>query len=422
MTASSAGNVRLRAARQERGLASQRAFVDALVSAGRRAGLGELSLSTRTVRRWEAENPSWPRPHYTQALEALFGTTMENLGFTRPPSAARPEPANDRRPGQPLEPLMDVAAPLRFSGSLDDEIVGGYGALTTAYRQLYGPLPGSALDPSATQHARLGSRLLTSPSIEHHRALAQSVCDACLLVARIRLFDTHDLPGARAYLHHALAAAHTAEDDARAAAALAHSALAAAVPHPPAYGQTPQELIRVARTFAARCTEDAPLLRAWLDMAEADIELRTGDPAAAAALVAHAERLCNEGAEPQWLDWLHPNQVATMKADVLLSLGRDTEAMSVLQRVTRNEAASPKHRALAHADLAAIAAAQQDPQSACQHLRDALDALDGSWHGAVDARVRQARNHLEPWNESPDVCTLDQHLYTWTTALGVTAQ
>ena len=422
MTASSAGNVRLRAARQERGLASQRAFVDALISAGRRIGLGELSLSTRTVRRWEAENPSWPRPHYTRALEALFGTSMENLGFTRPPSAARPEPINDHPAAQSPLPLLDVASSLRFSGSLDHEIVSGYDALTTAYRQLYGPLPGSALDRSAAQHARLGLRLLTSPSTEHRRLLAQSVCDACLLTARIRLFDIHDLRSARDYLHHALAAAQTAEDDARAAAILAHSALAAALPEAPTHGQTPQELIRIARTFAARCTEDAPLLQAWLDMAEADIDLRAGDPAAAAARVAHAERLCNEGEEPHWLDWLHPNQVATMKADVLLSLGRDAEAVSVLQRMARNESASPKHRALAHADLAAIAAAQLDPQSACGHMRDALDAFDGSWHEAVDARIRQARNQLEPWTDSPDVCNLDQQLYTWTTALGATSQ
>lgn len=422
MTASSAGNVRLRAARQERGLVSQRAFVDALIAAGRTAGLGELSLSTRTVRRWEAENPSWPRPHYAQALEALFGTSMENLGFTRPLSSARPDAVTDRHRGHPETPLVDTAAPMRFSGPLDQEIVAGYDALTTTYRLLYGAVAGSALDPSATQHARLGSRLLTSPSIEHHRALAGSVCDACLLTARIRLFDTHDLPGARAYLHHALAAAHAAEDEARAAAVLAHSALAAALPQPATFGQAPEELIRVARTFAARCTEDVPLLLAWLDMAEADIKLRAGDPLAAAALVAHAERLCAEGTEPRWLDWLHPNQLATMKADVLLSLGRDAEAVSVLQRITRSDVASPKHRALAHADLAAIAAAQQDPQSACGHLRDALDALEGTWNAAVDARIRQARNQLEPWDNSPDVCTLDQHLYTWTSALGVTAQ
>lgn len=421
MTASSAGNVRLLAARQQRGLGSQQAFVDAVLAAARSAGLGELSLSTRTVRRWESENPSWPRPHHTQALEALFGTSMENLGFTRPPSAARPEPDASQQPEHPAPAAVNPTPPLRFNSPIDQEVVAGYLALTTAYRQLYGPLPGSALDAAATEHARLGSRLLTSPSTESHRALAAPVCDAWLLTARIRMFDTGDLPGANTHLHHALAAAHTAQDNARGAAVLAHSALCAALPHPPADGQTPQELIRIARTFAARCTEDQPLLTAWLDIAEADIELRIGDPALAATLVARAEQIYKNSSEPQWLDWLNPHQLSTMKADVLLSLGRDTEAISVLQRITR-DAPSPKHRALAHADLAAICAAQQDPQSACTHLHEALDELVDSWHEAVDIRIRQARNQLEPWNNTPAVEALDQRLYTWTTALEVTAQ
>ena len=98
MTASSAGNVCLHAARLEHGLASQQAFADALVAAGRRAGLGEVSLSTRTVRRGEAEEPSWP------------------------PSSTRPDPVNDHQQGHPLEALLDVAAPVSSSGPLDQEI------------------------------------------------------------------------------------------------------------------------------------------------------------------------------------------------------------------------------------------------------------------------------------------------------------
>lgn len=397
---------------------SQRDFVEAVVASARAAGLGELSLSTRTVRRWEAENPAWPRPHHTQALEALFKTNLENLGFTRPPSGPPPAPFSDQRLDQPP---ADIAPPLRFSGPLDQGVLAGYGNLTAAYRQLFGPLPGSALESTVTEHARLGSRLLTSPSTEHHRALAGQVCDAWLLSARIRLFDTTDLSGARVHLHQALAAAQTAEDDARAAAVLAHSALAIALTPTATDGPPPRELIRIARTFAARCTGDVPLLMAWLDMAEADIELRAGDPAVAASLVAHAEELRKTGTEPKWLDWLHPHQLATLKADVLLSLERDAEAVSVVQRIIR-EAANPKHRALAYADLAAIAAAQGNPELACDHLHDALDCLDGVWHESVETRIRQVRNQLEPWETEPGPRAVDERLYTWATALEVASR
>lgn len=418
MTASPAGNVRLRAARQQRGLVSQRAFVEAVAAAARTAGLGELSLSTRTVRRWETENPAWPRLHHAQALEALFETNLENLGFTRPRSSPPPATFKDQRLHQPP---ADTAPPLRFSGPLDQGILDSYRDLTAAYRQLFGPLPGSALESTVTEHARLGSRLLTSPSSEHHRALAGQVCDAWLLSARIRLFDTIDLSVARAHLHHALAAAQTAEDDARAAAVLAHSALAIALTPTATDGPEPHEIIRIARTFAARCTENAPLLMAWLDTAEADIELRTGDPAAAAPLVAHAEQLCKTGTEPKWLDWLHPHQVATLKADVLLSLERDAEAVSVVQRIVHG-ATNPKHRALAYADLAAIAAAHGNPELACDHLHDALDALDGAWHESVETRIRQVRNQLEPWSNDPGPRAVDERLYTWVTALEVASR
>jgi len=422
MTAPPGGNVLLRAARQERGLTSQRDFVDAVVATARTAGLGELALSTRTVRRWESTNPGWPRHHHAQALEALFGTHVENLGFNRRATTAggrRDDPGSHHLAvsAGTLSPTESTPPPPRLNSPLEESVLEDYHALTAHYRHLYGPLAGSTLAAAITQHATLGSRLLTSPSTQYHRALAGDVCDAWLLSARIRLFDTNDLPAARLHLHHALEAAQTAQDDARAAAVLAHTALASAFGPPQTAGPSLQELIRIARTFAARCsTEDASLLHAWIDVAEADIVVRAGDPSAAATLVAHAEHLCKHPAGPDWLDWMHPHLLATAKADVLLSLGRDAEAVSVLQRIVR-ESASAKHRALASADLAAIAAAQQNPESACAHLHAALDTLDGAWHESVDARIRQARNQLEPWSDNPAVAGLDQRLYTWTTAL-----
>lgn len=420
MTAPPAGNVLLRAARHERGLTSQRDFVDAVIAAARTAGLGELSLNTRTVRRWESSTPGWPRRHHVQALEALFGTDVEDLGFTRPPSASR-APATAREtapPGSSRQSPAAPAPPLPLNSPLEASVISCYEMLTRTYRQLYGPLPGNALADVVAQHANLGSRLLTTPSAETHHDLASAVSDAWLLAARIQLFDTFDMTAARANLHQALQAAHAAEDAARGAAVLAHSALAAALAETPSPGSQPQELIRAARAFAAR-SDGPPRLLAWIDIAEADIELRIGDPARAATLVAHAEQLCKDAAEPAWLDWLQPHLLATMKADILLALGRDTEALSVLQRLTR-EAATLKQRAIAHADLAAVYAAQNDPEAACTQLDAALDILDGAWYESVDARIRQVRTHLEPWNTTAALTAFDLRFYSWTAALEAT--
>lgn len=419
MTAPSAGNVLLRAALHERGLTSQRDFVDALIAAARTAGLGELSLNTRTVRRWESASPGWPRRHYIRALEALFGTDIEELGFTRPHSSSRPAEVSTGAPlGTPSVHSAAATPPLPLNTPLDEAVIRSYQTLTITYRQLYGPLPGNALADVVAQHAALGSRLLTTPTTEYHQELAAAVSDAWLLAARIQLFDTFDVSAAGINLHQALRTAHSAADPARGAAVLAHSALAAAQAESPAQGLEPQELIRAARAFATR-SDEPPRLLAWLDIAEADIELRIGDPARAATLVAHAEQLFNHAAEPAWLDWLHPHLLATMKADILLALGRDTEAISVLQRLAR-EAGTPRQRAIAHADLAAIYAAQNDPETACTQLDEALDVLSGAWYDSVDTRIRQVRAQLEPWNTSPFVTAFDLRFYTWTAALEAT--
>lgn len=63
MTAPAEGNVRLRAARESIGLDSQAAFVNALISTANKHGY-ELSVTARTVRRWESTTPPWPHtPH-----------------------------------------------------------------------------------------------------------------------------------------------------------------------------------------------------------------------------------------------------------------------------------------------------------------------------------------------------------------------
>ena len=60
MTTEPGSNTRLRAARQALGLRSQQHLADAVTRAGAQIGL-RVSITERTVRRWESENPPWPQ-------------------------------------------------------------------------------------------------------------------------------------------------------------------------------------------------------------------------------------------------------------------------------------------------------------------------------------------------------------------------
>ncbi len=416
MTGSTNGNVRLRAARAARGLASQADFVAAVIASARAIGLGELSLSTRTVRRWESAAPPRPHTHHARALEELFNCSVNELGFPARIGGSPAPPAPHQAPPPATESLL--VRPLR--DTLDDTVLDDYSALTATYSRLYATLPSSALAASAAECATLGARLLTAATDAQRRRLASVVCDSWLLSARIQLFDIAAPAAARASLQQALHAARLAGDPARGSAVLAHLALSSATEDPPAEAPA-RDHIRMARTFAARA-EDPPMLGAWIDAAEADIELRLGDPARAATLIGNAEalhKLHSTATAPgsiDWLNWLPAHRLAAIKADILLALGRTRDATTVLQH-SALEAPTARQRAIAYTDLAAVAASEGEVDTACTRLNDALDALDGRWYDAVGNRINHARAQLDPWNTDPAVTALDQRLYTWTPAL-----
>jgi hypothetical protein len=83
MSISGSGNTRLRSARQALGLRSQQALADAVTRAGHSIGL-RVSVTARTVRRWESDCPPWPQPEHQAALESLLQRPITDLGFTPP--------------------------------------------------------------------------------------------------------------------------------------------------------------------------------------------------------------------------------------------------------------------------------------------------------------------------------------------------
>jgi transcriptional regulator with XRE-family HTH domain len=83
MSAGDASNTRLRSARQALGLRSQQQLAEAITRAGAQVGL-RISVTERTVRRWESDNPPWPSPEHQSAIESLFSRPITDLGFTPP--------------------------------------------------------------------------------------------------------------------------------------------------------------------------------------------------------------------------------------------------------------------------------------------------------------------------------------------------
>ena len=113
MGSAEAGNTRLRSARQALGLRSQQQLADAVTRAGKSIGL-RISITARTVRRWESDAPPWPHPDHQAAVEALFQRPVTELGFTPPWAGAesdssQPEggPVSCRRHGKLGRRLAD---------------------------------------------------------------------------------------------------------------------------------------------------------------------------------------------------------------------------------------------------------------------------------------------------------------------------
>lgn len=425
MTAPPGGNVRLRAARRERGLISQADFVGALTAKATELGLGPLSVTTRTVRRWESDNPGWPHRPHVEALEALFGLPITDLGFTprserRSPSTA--VPGGRLLPVAMLPPASEgPTPPPHFHERTSAQATARYAQMTTLYSDMYWHIPVKMLQQSIFRHAELGTSLLATAGTETAE-LATPVALAWMLAGRVLLFDLHRPGDSRGCFTEALECARLTEDESLGAAALGHLALAVMredagdLPHA-------RELIRSARSLSRRGGNPARL-QAWLDTIEADVASRAGDHGHAATLIAHAEQsLRGADGRPPWLDWFTTHRMAIAKAKTLLSAGRLTDARMALDRAL-NELPTEdvKTRALTLCDLAAVHAVGREPEQAAALLTAALDEMGPVSSAALSRRIHAVRTMLDEWTDNTAVHNLDHRLSEWdTTVTAVTA-
>jgi hypothetical protein len=419
---SAAGNTRLRAARQALGLRSQQHLADAVTRAGAQIGL-RISITERTVRRWESVNPPWPHPDHQAALEHLFGRSVDELGFTPPWAVAQASSRGQERAsavatttvgGLGKFPRRTLADPL--SGSIAADFI----TVVSAYRHMYWTVPPAQLHDSVTTHIRLGIALINSVPEAARRSLAAAIAEASLLAGRIEFFDLQDPQAAQQSLVVALQAAQDAHDALLGAAVLAHMAFPPAFSGDPGRAEDARDKIRAARTFARRAPAPPEML-AWLDAVEAETETRFGDTRRALQLIHHAEEIY-ETSEPRplppWLDWFSPVRLAGFKGNTLLTDRQPGPAKDTLQRaLDQLPDDDSKQRSVFLGDLAAVAVAESNPEEACRLSELAIDQLERTWYATGMSRVRAVRESLTPWETLPCVRQLDERLYNWNTTL-----
>jgi transcriptional regulator with XRE-family HTH domain len=417
-------NTRLRAARQALGLRSQQQLAEAVTRAGAQISL-RISITERTVRRWESENPPWPQPDHQAALEHLFNRPVTELGFTPPwageeATPQQPERAAAAGTGNTVSGALGVFPRRVLADPLPGSIAADFITITASYRHMYWTVPPVQLHDAVATHVRLGIVLVASVPEAARRSLAAAIAESSLLAGRIEFFDTQSPQEAQQSFVVALQAAQDAHDSLLGAAVLAHMAFIPAFSGDSRRVEEARDKIRAARTFARRASAPPEML-AWLDAVEAEVETRFGDTRKALRLIGHAEEIyATEEPRPMptWLDWFSPARLAGFKGNTLLIDRQPGPARETLQQVLDQlPEDSAKQRPVILGDLAAVAVSESDPEEACRLSELALDQLARTWYATGMARVRAVRESLSQWESLPCVRRLDERLYDWTTTI-----
>jgi len=418
-----AGNTRLRSARQALGLRSQQQLADAVTRAGKSIGL-RISITARTVRRWESDAPPWPHPDHQAAVEALFQRPITELGFTPPWQSDGSHP--DGGPVTPAVTASSAAGSLTVfpqrhpAAPLPGSVATDYISVTSAHRHMYWAVPSALLHDVVAAHVNLGTRLIPSAPEAARRSLAAAVSESSLLAGRIEFFDLQNPVKAQSSLVIALQAAQDAQDPLLGSAVLAHMAFIPAFSGERKRADEARDKIRAARAFARRGPA-SPEMLAWLDATEAEVETRFGNTRKALQLIHHAEDIFateEPRPSPPWLDWFSPVRLAGFKGNTLLTAKQPGPARDTLQKVLDElPGESAKQRSVILGDLAAVAVAENDPERACIVAEEALDHLARYWYATGMDRIRAVRESLTKWESLPCVRRLDERLYDWNTTV-----
>ncbi len=154
---------------------------------------------------------------------------------------------------------------------------------------------------------------------------------------------------------------------------------------------------------------------------EAECETIAGRAREALCLIEHAEGVLEVGSEhasPDWFTWFSPMRLAAFKGNTQLKAGHLPQAKEALTAALNAAApADDKQRTVILGDLAAVEAAQRNPEAACDYAEQALQQLAITWYATGMDRILDVRKALQPWAEQECIQALDDQLYGWQATL-----
>jgi hypothetical protein len=358
-----------------------KAVNDALEEQGERPTVGE-----RTVRTWLTGKTRWPHAAKRQALEAVFGRAVEDLGFVppqplAPPSEEEADDVNRRRfwtaaggaavsvaalPPMPRRPTsVGTSDVLRARQGLD--------ALTTLDQERGGH---RALERAALAGARETLALQQSAASQRIRQRLFSVAAAYTSAAAWSCVDARQLDRAQEHLNEALRLAGMAKDPAaqmrvwNSTAILAH--------HRNDYGEA------VAAAQAAQaisiCRRD-PLFGSLAHARAAVSHAYNDDRQTALRSLGYAHDALHKAdsqPRPGWTSFYRPAELHALAAIVHDRLGAPADAEAASYRaLTALPKQYRRNRAMAVAHLALAQLHQGEIDQGCATTADIFDLMDG---------------------------------------------
>jgi transcriptional regulator with XRE-family HTH domain len=403
-----------------------------------------LNMDRTTAWRWErtGSNGRRPRPRYVRALCRLYHTSPAALGLVAPGDSvgatveARPTPAyegsddTDRREFLGVLALGGLAAaagvqsaafrpsaakPHRFPTAEHPShgTVADLEALAQQYRRAYSETPVHELLPRAQGLIQLAGDLQAAG--RHSplgRRLTSIVGQAALLAGLLSLMGKHDLRAASSYYETALVAAVEANNHDLAAYAMGSLSF-----HDAYAGDVPAALRRIEQTDSILTPTVTSTTRAWLAALRSELYARNGDERRCRYHMEQADLALQQRqpSEPHWMGVgeFDAAKLAAYEGGNLVILGRPRDAEQALTRsLTTLDGSRLKHRATAHADLAAALVHPQrgELEEACRHGSWALAIATQIEHAESVQRVCRVYRQMKPWYKHAAVRSLGEEL------------
>jgi hypothetical protein len=427
-------NTRLRAVRELEFQMSRREFAKKVNDTGRAMG-ENVACGPRLVADWEDGNVACPRAVYQRILTQMTrGRSMAGLGFSLPTPAPPVRPA--ARPSGPQEDSVERRAFLSDGAGVllalplgtDRQAPGKIGAsevravraaVTTLYAKDHdhgsAPLRQAASEALHTAYQWLQSGTYTSRTESKLRSAtgALSIAAGWLSYDSGRAGDAHSLYG------EALAAARIADDPELEAHAFGCLSLLAK-----ASGR-PREAISAAQGAQAVARHlGSPRLLSLFNMREAGGWALMGDTDATDKAIVRAHTLYAKGpsdADPPWLDFYAPGELAGLECLARADLGQHERAASgAEQAVLLHGDAFARNRALYTADVAIQHAVRDrpEPEAAAEAAGRVLAFLPEVRSDRLLQSLHNVAGALQRHGRVPAVADWIEEYRTTTTATG----